>query len=257
MRPTRAIASFTAASLAAVALAACGSSGGSGSSGGPPEPPAKLPSANAVVQIGGHVITRAALNEWMTVDIGTDYYELIKRQVPAQLVSEPVNYTTCTHALKRAEAAAGGGASPQTAAQLHSKCEALYRAIKEQTLAFLVNAYWSLDFGASHGIDVTDAEAERTIAQAKATEYPKPGAFEASLKARRRTAAQELFLAKADLIERELERRVASDATLKSDVGASAKDAVCRAEYVVAHCKEQASLYTGPPIATLLREVAQ
>jgi hypothetical protein len=240
-----------AACAVALGLAACGGSGGSAA-----EAPAQLPSPNAVAQVGSQVITKALLNEWMAVDIGSDYYEVTKRQVPAGLVSEPVDYASCTRALGAIAATSRLSATVQ-----HSKCEALYQAIKEQTLTFLVGAYWDLKFAGEHGASVSDAEVQQAIQQVTAKEYPKPGEFQRSLKARRRTIAQERFLARIDLLSRALRAKVASKssqyAKVQSEARAANDDAICRAEYIVVHCKEQGSLYTGPSPATLVRELAQ
>jgi hypothetical protein len=250
-RPAQLIAAIAAACLVMVALAACGGSGST------PEPLAKLPSESDVAQVGSHVITKAMLNEWMTVDLGSDYYEVTKKQAPADLVSEPVNYSACVRALEKKAV----GKSQPTTEQLRLKCEVLYKAIKEQTLTFLVGAYWDLNFGAKHGLAAGAGEVAKAIEQVKAREYPKPGQFVASLKARRRTLAQEQFLAEIDLLQRQLKRIVESHnkkyAQLQSEAHSSIADATCRPEYVVAHCKEPAATYTGPSPAELVKEIAK
>jgi hypothetical protein len=249
-RPLPLIATL-AACLAAVTLAACGGSAST------PEPVAQLPSASDVAQVGSHLITKAMLNEWLTVDLGSDYYEATKKQVPADLVAEPVNYPACVRALEKT----GAAKSHPTVEQLKYKCEVIYKAIKEQTLTFLVGAYWDLDFGAKHGFTVSSAAVQQSIEQVKAREYPKPGQFEASLKTRRRTLAQERFLAEVDLLQRKLKPVVDSKskryAQLRSDAHSAVADAICRPEYVVEHCKEPAAIYAGPSVSTLVREIAQ
>jgi hypothetical protein len=254
-RPTYGIPAFAAACLAAATLAACG--GGSST----PEPVAQLSSESDVAQVGSHAISKAMLNEWMTVYLGSDYYEVTKRQVPADLVSEPVNYPACVRKLERTPAVASAGKARPSAEQLKYKCEVLYKAIKEQTLTFLVGAYWDLNFAAKHHLSVSAAAVQKVIEHVETREYPKPGQFEASLKTRRRTLAQERFLAEIDLLQAvlkgELESKSQQYAKLQSEAHSAISDAVCRPEYVVTHCKEPAAIYTGPSLATLVEEIAK
>jgi hypothetical protein len=245
---------IVAAFLAATVLAACGGGGDAA------ESVARFPSENDVAQVGSHLITRAMLNEWMTADIGSDYYEVAKRRVPAGLVSEPVSYPTCTAVLKGIESARKN--EPQPSAEgLRAKCEVLYDAIKEQTLTFLVGAYWDIAFAAEHGLSVANGEVQRTVEQVKAKDYPKPGQFEASLRLRRRTLSQERFLAEVDILQSKLKPRISSKnkeyAKLQSEARSLTDDAICRAEYVVTHCKEPANIYTGPSPTALVHELAQ
>lgn len=250
-RPHRAIPALIALCLA---IAACG---GGGSTVASSEDTAQLPSENDVAQVGRHVITRSLLNTWMTVDLATDYYEATKRQVPAGLVSEPANYPACARALEGVAAKSKTQPLP-SAASLKSKCEVLYQAIKQQTLTFLVGSYWNINFDTSHGVNVSDAEVARKLAAVRAKEYPKPGQFEESLRLRRRDMAEEQFIAKIDLLQAALKSRLSNKAEpeLEAQLGSANDDAICRAEYVVKHCKESGAVYTGPSPATLAQEIA-
>jgi hypothetical protein len=251
---------LVAGCLAIAALTGCGggNSGASGTSSA--QVPAKLASTETVAQIGSHAITHTLLGQWMTADIGSDYYEIAKQRVPAGLVSEPADDGACVAALKRL-ASGGTTASATGGAKLTGTCAELYRAIRAQTLTFLVGAYWLADFDAAHGIAVSEAQVQHSIEQVKAKEYPAPGQFQRSLDARDRTLSQELFLARVDLLEAGLQRALASKAKpyteLSKQVGEASSSATCRAEYVVVHCREFTGHgYSGPAPASLLRTVA-
>jgi hypothetical protein len=254
--PLRFIPGLLAAALAVATLSACGSS--SSSSDGI----TALASADTVAQVGSYPITEQLLNEWMTVDLGTDYYEIAKRRVPAQLVSEPPNYPACVAALN-APLRGKGAAKPQpTAEQLNSKCEQLYQAIKAETLTFLVGSYWNINFDAAHGVSVTNAEVQRSLEQVRAKKYPKPAQFQESLYARRRSLAQELFVAKISLLQQKLLQKLQSKearyANLYKEVRRAVDSATCRAEDVVQHCRQfNGHVYSHRLLTALLHEITR
>jgi hypothetical protein len=244
-------------SLMVAALASCGGSGGS--TGTSPAAATKSVNEETVAQVGNHAITRGLLNQWMTAEIGSSYYEVTKRQAPAQLVSDPPNYPACAAALKSIEPILHKGRPQPTATELESRCEQLYRATKAQTLAFLVASYWNINFDAARGLNVTDAQVQQDLEQTKATQYPAPGQFQKSLVARRRTLSQERFLAKVGLLVEKLKLRLRSKdkryANLTREVSRSEADATCRTGYVVLHCKQfRGRIYGGRSPAALLRE---
>jgi hypothetical protein len=261
----RAVPGLVAAGLAVVALGACGS-------GSPrdhvteteKETSRPVASSDTVVQVGDLPITKPMLNQWMTIEIGADYYSAFKRQVPERLVSEPPNYSVCIVALKRL-APLRGAASPvplQNVEQLRSRCAQLYQAIKAQALTFLVASDWIINFDIHHGVNVTEEEVEQMLKRVEARQYPRPGQFQESLAARRRTLGQEQFLAKIDLLQQKLEQRIQSGnakyASLAKELASSANDAVCDTGYVVPHCKQfKGQGYTGPSPSVLLRQVVR
>jgi hypothetical protein len=252
--PIRSLSVTLAACLAVATLAACG--GGSSSSSSPTV--AKLANAQTLAQVGSYTVTSAMLNQWMAVDVGSDYYKLTKHRAPAQLVSEPPNYHACVAAV---QALASGEGERRPAAGTASTCEQLYQAIKAETLTFLVSAYWLIDFDAAHGIVVTKAQVQHSLAQVRAKEYPHPGEFERSLQARDRTLSQEMFLARVDLLKQALREALSKkgqgQAELATAVNEEADSAVCRAGYLVAHCKGIVGhKYSGPLPRTLLRAIA-
>jgi len=241
--------------LAVTVLAACGR----GSSGG------------AVVQVGGYTITKSMLDQWMTEKVGEGYYEVATHEVPPRLVSEPANYPACVASLKEITPKPGDGKpqSQPSGTQLTSKCRELYQAVKDETLAYLVSSYWSINFDADHGITVTDKEVERGLKRFRAEQYPNDGEFQQMLASRRRTLRQELFIVKMDLLGQKTEKKLRSGDAHQSAVfvrdakrATASASAKCRPGYVVEYCKgyKAAKATTSPnavSLAVLLEEIAR
>jgi len=223
---------------------------------------ASLANTETLAQVGGKKITRTLLNEWMTVDIGSHYYEIAKHREPSRLVSEPPNYPRCVAGLNALASIQGKARVRKNTVKLTGTCEQLYQAIKAETLAFLVGSYWILNFDATHNINVTDAEVRRSLERVRQMKYRGPGQFAESLRLRDRTLSQELFLARVDLLQKKLKQALQSkDArypALSKEVSESTYSAICRAEDVVAHCREfDGHGYSGRSASALLREIAQ
>lgn len=244
-------------------LAACGSSGtvdrGTGGdpakAGGP---------TDAVAEVGSHVITKAELNRWMANMLGEDYYVDSTHRVPQHhLVSDPPNYPACISGLEAIGPVPVKRRAMITVAELGTKCQQLYRAIRQQALTFLVASYWSIAFAHDHGIDVSDAEVREHLRQMKAERFPRKGELENYIANRDRAFADELFLFKLNLIEQRLLKdsklggRV--NTKLLAEAEAANQTVDCRPEYVVQHCKQ----YRGPDVSVkpsasvLLEEVAR
>jgi len=214
--------------LASVGLAACGGSGS--------DP------AAVIARVGPYAITKGMLSEWMTERIGEDFYTFNLHQAPTGLVSEPADYPACVAAAKRYTQTSGGRSQGRPSdAQLTQTCRALYLAVKEQAMEYLVSTYWSFNFYAKYGIGVNDAIAQHAFDRIHAEQYP-GDAFEHMLAAHRRTDAQELLLLKnnelaAKVRERLLSRgrHVVAAVELASEQAGEA--ATCSRGYVVKYCK--------------------
>jgi hypothetical protein len=252
--------------LAAVTLGACGGSVASSSNVTQTEKadPSAALSGDTVAQVGSLGIAKPMLNQWMTIELAADYYAVSKREAPEALVLEPPNYPACIAAVRRMPATPGKGkrASRLTTAQLRSKCEQLYQAIKAQTLTFLVGADWIINFDAHHGITVSDQEVGQSLKRVQAEQYPRPGQFQTSLNVRRRTLGEETYLAKIALLQRKLQQRIQGgnpkQASVAKEVSSTANIAVCREGYVVVRCKQfKGGGYTGPSPSALLEGIAR
>ncbi len=186
----RAVATVVAAMLAAVSVASCGGSHGA--------------SGDTVAQIAGTAITRATLNHWMSTIIGGDFYELTGKVAPTGLVSEPPHYTACVTVLEGYEAAPRPGNAAGAPAALRHKCEQLYRAIKQQTVAYLITADVAVGEGAEQGLTVNSSEIEQAFKRIQAVQFPTETALSQYLADRHWTLKDELYLVKRDLLSQKL-----------------------------------------------------
>jgi hypothetical protein len=236
--------------LVVTALAACGRGASSG----------------AVAQVGGYTITKAALNQWMTERIGESYYEVATHEVPPGLVSEPANYSACIASLKTVTPIPGEGRpqSQPTVAQLTSKCKELHQDIKTKALTYLLSSYESINFGAEHGIKITDEEIQQALKRVKAEQYPTEREFRHLLMSRRRNLSQEMFIIKNDLLQQKIEKMLKNgtqlSATFLKEATNAADTASCSPEYIVEGCKEynpKMNTASSVPASVLLEEIAR
>jgi hypothetical protein len=264
----RAIAALLAFCLVALALSACGGGGSSKSTSTDSstaaiaaafgEHPGSHYGEDTVAKVGALTISRPFLNLWMTIELGEDYYSLFKREAPDGLVADPPNLPACVAALQRLGATPAKGKVHLSTPQRRSKCEQLTQAIKAQALTFLVASDWLINFDAAHGVNATDAELGHAMKELETIRYPKPGQFEASLRVRRRDLGEEMYLAKIDILQRNLQQRIEKEGNgskLSKEASSAANTAICRPGYVVTHCKEfRSPAYTGPAPGALLKE---
>jgi hypothetical protein len=217
-----------------------------------------------LAQVGGYKVTPSLVNQWMTPMVGEDFYAVAGRPAPAGLVAEPANYPACVAALKRLTPIPGGKhAQPEpTTADLERRCRQLYEAIKHQTLTFLVKAYWSIDFAASHGVSASSAEVQQYLDRLKATEYSAPGQLQNHLADRGLTLRQQLFELKLELLQEKLLHKALASSkqaalALAAEAQGQSSPASCDAADVVEHCKgyKAPGGYPGPPPAAQLAEI--
>jgi hypothetical protein len=236
-------------SLAVGWLSACG--GGNINSGG-----------HVVAGVGRHTITDVEVSHWMQTLVGGDFYELsAKHRVPAELVSDPPDYSSCVANL---EAAAKKAHRPIPApAQLLTKCRQLYQALKDQALEFLIESQWIIGLAGEEGFTVNDQEVASLFKETVAQETPKGSEFKRFLADNRRSLADELFIVKLDVLREKRSTRLrdagrkALVALTQAGVRWTAKTS-CRPGYVVNHCKQykEGPAPTHPSAAVLLEQVA-
>jgi hypothetical protein len=236
--------------LAVAGLAGCGGSD---------------PAAN-VAKVGRHTITRALINQWMAPTIGEDYYSVATHEAPLGLVGEPANIPACVDALTKIEPVPGEG-PPQpkpTASDLKTKCQQLYEAIRQQTTAFLVGAYWNIDFDASHGITATSQELQQQLKIFETQHYPNPGELNTYLASQHRTLPQLLFHLELQLLSEKLLQKAKAGGPpaytkLTKEIEASNPPAACSPGYIVEHCKgfKAPEHYPGLSPAVQIQEIAR
>lgn len=240
--------------LAVACLTACGGGGVSG---------------DVVAQVGSTAITKTEVNHWMTTLIGGDYYEVShKHTVPAGLVSEPANYASCEAKLEAGAAHAATRLAKLTAAQLLTKCRQLYQALKQQAVAYLVEAQWLIDLAGEEGVTASNQEVNQLFGRVKA-EYPSEAKLQQFLASNRRSVADEMLVVKLDVLREKLSQKAAAggkQALLKliEDGRKWTAKTNCSSGYVVPHCKQYegeaaAARESGsahPSAAVLLEQVA-
>ena len=212
--------------LAAVALAACGSDsngkltggastastiGTAGSDTGNMAATAKSVSGEGrvIATVNGIAVTKEEVSAWMEALAGVDFFQVGRgRTLPAGLVSDPANYATCVTNLEAAIAKDVPGGAKPAAAVLLRKCRELHSAVKTQAVAYLMNAYWTIDLYRMDGVTATNAEVMALFRQIKARRFPSAQAQGRYLAQRRMTLAEELFEVKQDLLSEKIQRRL-------------------------------------------------
>jgi hypothetical protein len=245
--------------LVAVTLTSCGR----GSS-------TRVIPASTVVQVGKYSITKSQLGQWMTEELGEDFYTVASHQAPGRLVSEPADYRACVAQLRAIGPIPGLGRRQRqpSVSDLRKKCEELHEGIKTQALNYLVSSYWDIGFYALHGIKVGETELQQASRRRLAERYPKDGELQSLLQRERRTLPEEIFLMEMDLLQQRLLARLQREgpklsAQLLKVPVVIAESASCQPGYVVQHCTGYRALgpgaasSLGPPPAILLQEIAR
>jgi foldase protein PrsA len=177
--------------FALVGLAACG--------GGLP--------GDAVVQVGGTSITKAAFNHWMQVASASTAASGGKVVVP-----EPPSYSACiAHLAATAPKPAKGQKAPTTA-QLKTQCEQQYKSLQQQVLGFLISSEWVIGEASSLGVKLTDAEVRKQFLKIKDQQFPKPAEFKKFLSTSGQTVSDLLLRIKAvSLLPQKIEAKIVKD----------------------------------------------
>lgn len=239
-----------ASSFVALGLAACG---GEGSSSGV-----------VVARVGGSVITRAAVSHWMATLAGGDYFELSgQHTVPAGLVSDPPDYPRCIASLEATAAKSPVKNSKLTGAQLLTKCQELYEALKLQAAALLVKAQWIIGMSREVGATATDGEALQILRRFMVKQFPSEARYRRDLASRRESVSDELLLLKVNLLVSKLQQKASREGKQLSAMTTEAErrwnaKTNCSSGYVVQHCKQYTGgSYPSQGPAVLMEQVAK
>lgn len=212
-----------------------------------------------MVRVGGDPITKASLNQWMSILGGGDFYELSHITIPKGLVSEPLDYARCTADLTTL-------APKLDAKQLRAKCLLLHQALRLQTLGYLIGAQQEFGEEGEVGARVTGGEIQRALKAVKAEQFPTEAEFQQYLAERDWTPSVERFIIKRDLLSEKtagvLSKRFSSQAAAIAYLNVLKKRWIARTScspgYVVLHCVEYkpgTPESTIPPPANLIKEV--
>jgi len=186
-KSTRSLSALGAVLFALVGLAACGGIPG-----------------DAVVNVGGNPITKAAFDHWMAVAASSS--SVTSGEKPT--VPEPPSYTACVaHLAKIAPKPAKGHKAPTTA-ELKKECETQYKSLQTEVLGFLISSQWVLSEASSLGVKISDAEVKKEFTKIKSAQFPKAAEFEKFLQTSGETVSDLLLRVKLNLLSSKIQKKV-------------------------------------------------
>ena len=161
-----------------------------------------LPS-DAVVQVSGTSITKAAFSHWVGVAATSTTSGVGGKPV----LPEPPDYTACINHLAATTPAVKGQVAP-THAQLKTQCETQYKSLKQEVLGFLITSEWVLAEAKALGVNVTDAEVRKQFLSIKSQQFPKAAEFEKFLATSGQTVSDLLYRVKLNLFSSKVEQKI-------------------------------------------------
>jgi foldase protein PrsA len=198
-KPVRCIAALGAVFLTIGGLAACGSGG--------------IPS-DAVVQVNGQPITKAAFEHWLGVAAAASSGSLAGQKAAKPVLPEPPSYTACVAHLKEVEPKPAKGQKAKTEAELKAQCEQQYSELKQQALGFLITVDWIFDEAQAQGLHVSDSEVAKKFNQLKdqQPQLRKEAEFKKFLASTGYTVSDLLLRVKYSMLEAKLREKITNDA---------------------------------------------
>lgn len=186
---TRSLSALGAVLFALVGISACGGIPG-----------------DAVVNVGGNPITKAAFDHWMGVAAASS--SLSTGEKPS--IPEPPNYTACvSHLAKTAPKPAKGHKAPTTT-ELKSECETEYKSLQSEVLGFLISSQWVLSEASSLGVSISDAQVKKEFTKIKNAQFPKAAEFEKFLQTSGQTVSDLLLRVKLNLLSSKIQKKIVS-----------------------------------------------
>jgi foldase protein PrsA len=185
----RIIPALGAVLFALVGLSACG--------GGIP--------GNAVVQVGGTPITKAAFEHWMAIASSSSATTpgAAKPAVPV-----PPSYTACIAFQKAAAPKPAKGQAPPTEASLKTQCETQYKSLQTTVLGFLIGLNWVFGEASAQGVKVSDKEVKKEFEKIKNTQFKKSAEFEKFLATSGQTVSDLLLRVKQNMVSQKLQQKI-------------------------------------------------
>lgn len=218
--------------------------------------------SRAVIEVHGHVISRAAFAHWMAVTAIRDYELLPRGPVPGWVLPDPPHYKVCIAHLQAATSPDTASAPRPTSIAAKARCQHRYQELRGQVLTSLTTAEWLISEGEELGLKVTAADVQARFETVKKNLFANEAAFRRYLANTGETVADQLFRAEVKVYSARLEGRVRAELrTGKIGQLALARRATrfpkkwaaktsCRSEYVLPNCKQ----YKGasPPVTEAL-----
>ena len=183
----RSISALGAVLFALVGLSACGGIPG-----------------NAVVNVGGSAITKAAFDHWMAVAAASSALTAGEKPV----IPEPPHYTACIAHLAATSPKPAKGQKAPTTAQLKSECEQQYKSLQSEVLSFLISSQWVLSEASSLGVNISDTEVHKEFTKIKNAQFPKAAEFEKFIQTSGQTVSDLLLRVKLNLLSSKIQKKV-------------------------------------------------
>jgi foldase protein PrsA len=178
--------------FAAGGLAACG--------GGIP--------GDAVVQVNGQAISKAAFDHWIGVASAAGEATLPGQKSAKPVVPEPPAYTACIAHLQATEPKPVKNEKAKTTTQLKAQCEQEYKALQQQVLGFLISSDWVIGEGEEMGVKVTDKEVVKHFNQLKKQQFPKESEYQKFLTSTGQTVSDLLLRVKLSMLSTKIQEKV-------------------------------------------------
>ena len=161
---------------------------------------------NAVVQVNGTSVTKAAFDHWMSVAAQSSTGAVGKPVVP-----EPPDYTACISRLAATSPKPAKTQSAPTKAQLKSECEQQYKSLQTEVLGFLISSDWVLGEAGSLGVTVSDAEVRKQFVKIKSEQFPRATEFEKFLASSGETVSDLLLRVKLNMVSQKIQQKIIKD----------------------------------------------
>ncbi len=188
--PLRILLALSAFFVAAIVLAACGSSDNS------------VPS-NAVASVDGTAITRADYDKWAQITAKGS------AQGRAVVIPDPPTFTRCIATLRSQSRPARGQPAP-TDVTLRAQCRQQNDALVAQTMGTLIQNLWIEKEADAQGVNVSDADVKRQLAQTKRQSFRDEAAYQRFLKTSGMTEADVMERVRVQALAAALTRKIQS-----------------------------------------------
>ena len=186
MRRHLAVLALCAFFVPAAVLAGCGESGIPG---------------NAVAEVDGTAIEKDTFEHWVTVAAKSSGQ-------PGAAVPKPPDFTECIAQAKKAAAKPVEGQPKQTDADFKKQCQQQYDRVREQALSLLINLEWIENEAEEMGIEVSDAEVEKSFEQQKKQSFPKEADYQKFLEQSSQTKEDVLMRVRLELLSNKIRDKV-------------------------------------------------
>jgi foldase protein PrsA len=185
--------SAATAALGAAAIAGCGND---------------VP-AGAVAKVGDSTITQEEFDKWMTIAVKG------QGQGGAAAIPDPPDFKKCVAAKKKTPVPQGQQKPSDEA--LKKQCKTEYDTLKREVMQFLIQGEWVIQETNARGIDVKDAEIEKTLEDQKSQAFQNEKAYKEFLTNSGMTEEDVLYRVELSELQQKLTQDVTKDAKKVSD----------------------------------------